>query len=245
MNDQRFSTMNYLGKLWNKFQTFPEFQALINNIDELQDIEAKVYSGLQKTYGDSFVEFAKQQDEHTCQVLLSIQEIAKSEVAVLRDLLVSTSSFPSDIRQINGYHDEIVRKKKELQQAESAYEASEKKAKQKLASAEKVRSSTQKALERSNAQSAYDEACAEKERLLEIFETQKEEYANALSEYRKTIMQLIISAFESYCTAYMRAMKQLGEIGTQMAEKAEEFTVQDDQSIADLEARLQLLESEQ
>ena len=107
--------MKIIGKLWNKLQPFPEFNALMSDVESLQKYQNKKISSLQQSFGSNLSEFAKSQSPEFRDPLLDIQLSGNSQVASMRKMLTSTSSFPEDIRQISSYHDRISKSRKELE----------------------------------------------------------------------------------------------------------------------------------
>lgn len=235
--------MNLVGKLWNRFQAFPEYKGLISNIDALQNQKGNILTALQKAFGTALSDYSNQQSQQLRDDLLKIQEVCRNEITVLRSLLSSTTSFPTDMKQINDFHEDIVKKRKDLKMLQDNYDLAEKEVKDSLAEVEKARQSSNPVI-KSRAQEKYDASCVSKQRAFEELEAKRTEVAGYEKEYRKTIMQIIINAFEGYATANIKAMADFGKIGADMKEAADAIQPFIDPSIHELELRLQMLEEE-
>jgi len=232
------------GKLWNKFQAFPEYNDLINTIEELQRQEQSILAGLTLAFGSNFADYARQYEGSFRAGLLSIQDACNSEVIILRKLFTSIASMPSDLKQLSTFHDEIVRTRKGLDQMKSNLAKADRLASETLKYLDDQRKSHSSVSEKSKAQIQYEEAISNKQVLTEQFNRYKEDVDSQETQYKNTVMQTLIAAFESYSTAQYRAMVELSQCAQAIIEKTSTLEPPDDPSIQELETRLNLLKNE-
>ena len=238
--------MKFIGKLWNKLQPFPEFNALMSDIESLQKNQNKKISSLQQSFGSNFAEFAKSQSTEFKDPLLSIQLSANSQVASLRKMLTSTSSFPEDIRQISSYHDRISKSRKELEASLRKFEEKNKELKHLMESLDQRKQQNQITItERAKIQAKYEECALMKQKHLTEYNSIKMNVEKEEISYRTTIMQLIIASFEAYATANSRAFNEIAQSAKTMQNQVKELTIVHDKTIPEIEQRLKILESDE
>ena len=239
--------MNLIGKFLTKLQAFPEYKKLINDVDELQNQDGNILNGLQKFFGPSLNDYARNQEPVLKQKLMSINDTSKLEIEAMRELFTATSSFPKDIKQLNAFHDDIIQKRKTLSDLQKRFDKYDKDVSSSLQALEKAKNASMNSDIKSRLQSTYDDNCKKKQEVFEALESQKQMNENIETEYRKQFLQTIVAGFESYMKAYARMLEDIIQIGENLIHKVDELDSDlsnNDQSIADLEARLQLLETE-
>ena len=238
--------MNFLGKLFNKLQPFPEFSALMSDVDSMQKYENRKIASLQTAFGSNLSEFAKSQNSQYKQTILDMQLSANSQVASMRKLSTTTSSFSPDLKQISSFHDRISKSRKELETALKNYEDRTKELKSLMSSLDQRKQQNQTTItERAKIQKRYDECAASMQDEMDIYNSRKSEINQLEVEYRKTVMQIIIAAFESFSAANYRAYSEIAKTSKQIEAKANELAFFDDENIPKLEQRLKLLEKEE
>ena len=238
--------MNFFGKLINKLQPFPEFSALMSDVDGMQKHENKKIASLQTAFGSNLSEFAKSQNSQYKQTLLDIQLSANSHVSSLRKLSTTTSSFSPDLKQISSFHDRISKSRKELETSMKNYEDRTKELRGLMNSLDQRKQQNQTTItERAKIQKRYDECTTSLQAEMDVYNSRKNEVNQLEIEYRKTVMQIIIAAYESFSAANYRAYNEISKSAKQIESKAAEFTNFDDESIPKLEQRLKHLENEE
>jgi hypothetical protein len=237
--------MKIFGKLLHKLHDFPEYKDLEQEISELQTLDSKILAGLQQAFGPSMNDFARLHSAKLREVLINLQDIGRAEVLELRNLLSSTASLPADLRVLSQYHDGITQKRTDLHTNSETYEKLKRDADQAMATIESKRKSQASASEIAKAQTTYDTLCAKKQMAFEVLQRLREETERAEIEYRKTVMQVTIAAFESFSIAHVSAMNEIVKSAEQMKGAASSIDDDfEDPAIAELEGMLKLLEDE-
>lgn len=239
--------MDFVGKFINSLSSFPKYNALSADIEELQRHDNKILNGIQDLIGPSFNDFAKTQATQLREGLFTLQDIARMEASSLRTLFSETSMFSNNIKQINIFHDSIVKQRKEINELQEKFDKYQKRAEsfQNKNSKDKTFTFGLNKLLRGNKQMSYEECCAKKNKIYEILEEKKKENEKQEKEYQKTLIQIIITAFDTYVSAYAKCMKEIANYAQKMNPCIDTiYENDDDSSINELEARLKLLESE-
>lgn len=237
--------MKFVGKFLNKLQTFPEYSNVASDIEKLQKEDGNIINGLQQAFGTSLNEFARLQDTVLKNSLISVSDAQRLETEVMRKLFSTTSSFPNDMRQLNTYHDDILKKRKETSELQANFDKYEKASNTSRKELERAKNTSMNASITSKIQSSYESNCQKRQAAMEALEMQKKQNVEFEANYRKLFLQVITAAFESYMNAYARAMAELANVGQEMIEKSNQIDISEtDSSIQDLETRLQLLEAE-
>ncbi|OHT00489.1 hypothetical protein TRFO_32804 [Tritrichomonas foetus] len=239
------SFMKFVGRFLNKLQSFPEYKNVISDVEEMQTQDGNILNGIQQAFGPSLNEFARLQDLTFRESLISLSEVSRLEVEAMRNLLASTSSFPNDIRQLNNFHEDIQKKRKDLSELQATFDKYEKAVNSSLLELEKAQRTSMSSSFKAKAQETYDLNCKKKQEAFEALDSLKRANEQVETEYRRTFLQIIVTAFESYMHAYARSMQELVGIGEKIVEKASQLDDAGvDPSITELEARLHLLETE-
>lgn len=236
--------MKIVGKLLHKFQEFPEYKDLEQEILLLHKYDTQILSNLQQAFGPSMSEFARSHDPELRETLVKLQECGRSEVIELRDLLSATSSLPNDLRQIDELHGNISRKRAELKTKQEEYSKCEKDLRSVIRNLDKLRAQGGTSAEIAKYKVIYDDLCKQKQVLSDSVEKKREENERLEVEYRKTSMHIILSTFEAFATANAKSMKGIAVCGKEMHDVAEQIGETCDLSIEELETRLALLDEE-
>lgn len=237
--------MKFVGRFLSKLQSFPEYSNVASEIEKLQKEDGNIINGLQQAFGTSLNEFARLQDSAFKNSLISVSDAQRLEIDVMRKLFSATSSLPNDMRQLNSYHDDILKKRKITSDLQAELDKYEKASNSSQKELERAKSSSMNAAITAKIQSTYESNCQKRQAAMEALEIQKKQNVDFEANYRKLFLQIITAAFESYMNAYARAMSELASVGQEMIEKSNQLDISEtDSSIQDLEARLQLLEAE-
>lgn len=237
--------MRFIGKFLNKLQSFPEYSNLSSAIENLQKQDGNILSGLQKAFGSSLNDFARIQSETFKNGLMSISESADKEIEVLRNLFSTTSSLPNDLRQLNTFHEDIMKKRKETADLQMKLDKYEKEVNSARRELENAHNTSMSSTEKAKLQSEYEPNCQKRQETFEALEESKRLIEIHEANYRKTVMQIIVTVFEAYVNAFGRAMDEVAEAGQKMIEVSDQLDdTGDDPQITELEARLSLLETE-
>lgn len=236
--------MRIVGKLLHKLHEFPEYKDLEQEILSLQKQDAQILSNLQQSFGPSMSEFARSHDPELRDSLLKLQECGRVEISELRNLLSATSSLTNDLKQIDEFHSNITRKRAELKGKQDEYSKCEKDLRNTIRTLDKLRSQSGSAAEISKYKALYDDLCKQKQVLSDVVERKRDENERLEIDYRKTVMHILLSTFEAFATANMKAMKAIATCGKEMHEISDQISGACDVSIEELETRLALLEEE-
>lgn len=240
-----YKYMRFVGKFLNKLQTFPEYSNVASDIEKLQKEDGNILNGLQQAFGSSLNEYARLQETVFKDSLISFSDAQRLETEVMRKLFSSTSSLPNDMRQLNSYHDDILKKRKETSDLQANLDKYEKAVISSRNELERAQKTSMSSSIKSKIQSTYESNCQKRQAAFEALESQKKQNAEFEVNYRKMFLQIITAAFESYMNAYARSMTQLSNACQEMIEKSNQIDIsENDSSIQDLETRLQLLEAE-
>jgi hypothetical protein len=238
--------MRFVGKLFHKLQSFTEFKDLELEINELQKLDSRILGGLQQAFGQAMNEYARTQDTRLREALSALQEICRTQLLELRHLISLTTGFPTELTVLNGLHDEMSRKRAELREKQELYDKYTRESSQALANLEKARTAAKSGIEISKSRSSYDSLCALKQAAYEALENKKKEVDEFESSYHQSLIKVVTTALETFATANMNSMIELGRCGDAMKEVVDRLddSGSSDPAIAELQARRILLEKE-
>ncbi|EAX99500.1 hypothetical protein TVAG_139980 [Trichomonas vaginalis G3] len=235
---------NLISKLKSVIDSFPELTALTNEIDNIQKAENKRLAGLQQAFGSNLSEFAKSTGDEIKVPLLELQNSANMQVSLLRRLLTSTSSFPSDIKQISSFHDNIEKHRAALQASQTKLQQKEKEVQKMSEMLDREQKKQLTLFERSNTQAKLDECSLKMQEYIDENQRLLVEVHQLEYEYRKTIMQIVITAYETFSTANYRAYSEFPNTSSKIEAFAKQITAQTDISCEDLQKQLNIYDHE-
>lgn len=232
-----------ISKIMSVIDSFPELTALNNEIDKLMKQENNRLIDLQTAFGSNFSEFAKSTGPEIKNPLVELQPSLNNQVSLHLKLMMSTSSFPNDIKQISNLHTKIEKSRAELLDSQNKVRAKEDEI-HKLTEILNREQKNKTLLQRSDVQLKLDDYANKLRELTEQNHRIEVEVQSLEYEYRQTIMQIIITAYETFSTANFRTYSDYPKLAEQIKQISQTIAAQTDPSCSELQKQLNILENE-
>ena len=231
-------------KFFSFFQTTDDFQELINLIEELINNEQKIVGNMQQCFGKSLIDFIRQKEGNFKSQIISIQEILSKNISIMRRTNSSLTSIPSDFKLLLVFHKDIENSRNLLENLRTQVEKAKIKVNYSLQNLENSRKYFSNIEIISKNQLIYDKDYSDHQLILELFNKEKEELKKNEENYSNTLIQTIITIFETYSVAHYRELIEINENINDLEIQINNLELPTDNSIQELETRLQLLNME-
>lgn len=219
-----------------------ELPELIAALEDANEAERKIASGIAEIFGVSLKQFADLQPKEISSVLKSIQEQGKEQSDIYRGLADALATLPADLQGLGAYEREIARNQLAVKSADESLKRSEAElAKQEhnLKAAEETGSP-----DVAKFQAAVGAAKAKTETLKTQADKTREESNTECDESRKRFVDALTTSLRAAAEKRIEACNKLIELSESMLAPLEDLGSFDDVVLPKLKQKLSDLEHE-
>ena len=230
--------MDFFRRLIN---SYPEFDDLINALNEIQIGEYNIIDGMDKAFSSDFEVFYNNQPPSVSKVLKPIGESMKQQVSILQKNFTQLSVLPNDLQFLREQHKEFDKVKQKHLSINEQYNKSK-------VQTEKAKENFEKIPEGSPDKVKYEaiynqlqekEAAIEKE-----FNASLENYTQKLKEYENSFVENLSSTLGAVAASRQKVAEEQKQIAHDINEMIKTMTYFEDKQIGKLKQILKDLDFE-